>query len=453
MSNYLTEEKFKMKKSFFLILTFLTVFAFNESFSQKTLTLNDAITTALHQNTSVVKSSNSIATYQAGVKSAYGNLLPNLNLSGGFSWQRISDDGGKTQLDYFGNPQTIAPSQVDSRSWSVGARGSVTLFDGLSNIASINKSKNDLESARLTLEKLKQDVILQTVNYYTQIISYQKLLDFQEEDLNYNKGMLDRIKQMYDLKMVSISDVYSQEAQTANSQVSYLQAKNNLEKAKITLLNYLSMDVSQEYQFDSLLTTINDKELIDNDAKYLIDYALENRKDYQSMKLELESAQNQLTISRSGLFPSLSASYGFSSSAINPADLFSRRIYSLGLTLSVPIFSNWNTEYSIQSAEVQLQNGDADLKALELNIKTQVSSARLDLETTKQQLDASEVALESTKQSWQIKKETYSLGSATYLDLQQAYNNYLQAEYNKVNNEFKYLIAQYTILNQIGKYE
>jgi len=43
------------------------------------------------------------------------------------------------------------------------------------------------------------------------------------------------------------------------------------------------------------------------------------------------------------------------------------------------------------------------------------------------------------------------LGGATYLDLQQAYNNYLQAEYNKINNEYKYLIAQYTLLNALGE--
>ena len=197
-------------------------------------------------------------TYQSNIKSAYGNLLPNLNLNGGFGWQRVSDDGGKTQIDYFGNPQIIGSSEVDSRSWSVSAGGNVTLFDGLSNLAQINKSKSDLESARLTLEKLKQDVILQTVSLYIQIISNQKLLSFQEEDLKYNEGLLDRVKQMYSLKMVSISDVYSQEAQSANSRVSYLQAKNNLEKAKINLLTYLSMDLSQNYQYDSVATAIKD---------------------------------------------------------------------------------------------------------------------------------------------------------------------------------------------------
>lgn len=441
-----------MKSFFYLILIMMTISGLAETYSQKKISLNDAINLAVNQNSSVVKNSNSIITYQANIKNAYGNLLPNLNIGGGFNWQRISDDGGKTQIDYFGNPQTIGPSQIDSRNWSVSARGNVTLFDGLSNIASINKSKSDLEAAKLNLEKLKQDVILQTVNLYVQIVSYQKLLNFQQEDLDYNNGLLDRVKEMYNLKMVSISDIYSQEAQSANSRVAFLQAKNNLEKAKINLISYLSLDISQNYQFDSTITTANDSLLTNVKSEDLIEYALNNRKDFQSMRYQQESAQNQLTIARGGLFPILTGNYGFSSSAVQPSDLMNRRIYSFGLSLNIPVFSNWNTETSIQSAEVQVKNNEEDLKTLESNIKSQVATAALDLQTARQQLDASNTALTATKESWQIKKESYRLGAATYLDLQLAYNNYLQAQYNKINNEYKYLFAQYTLLNVIGRY-
>src|SRR5574338_6937 len=441
-----------MKSFFYLMLIMMTISGLAETYSQKKISLNDAINLAVNQNSSVVKNSNSIITYQANIKNAYGNLLPNLNIGGGFNWQRISDDGGKTQIDYFGNPQTIGPSQIDSRNWSVSARGNVTLFDGLSNIASINKSKYDLEAAKLNLEKLKQDVILQTVNLYVQIFSYKKLLNFQQEDLDYNNGLLDRVKEMYNLKMVSISDVYSQEAQSANSRVAFLQAKNNLEKAKINLISYLSLDISQNYQFDSTITTANDSLLANVKSEDLFEYALNNRKDFQSMRYQQESAQNQLTIARGGLFPILTGNYGFSSSAVQPSDLMNRRIYSFGLSLNIPVFSNWNTETSIQSAEVQVKNNEEDLKTLESNIKSQVATAALDLQTARQQLDASNTALTATKESWQIKKESYRLGAATYLDLQLAYNNYLQAQYNKINNEYKYLFAQYTLLNVIGRY-
>lgn len=441
-----------MKLNYYIILILVCLLGTEKFFPQKLLTLNEAIQIALNQNTSVVKSTNSLSSFESNIKSAYGNLLPNLNLTGGFGWQRVSDDGGKTQYDFFGNPQTLGPSEIDSRSWSVSAGGSVTLFDGLSNLAQINKSKSDYESAKLTLEKLKQDVILQTASLYTQIISFQKLQTFQEEDLKYNEGLLDRVNQMYSLKMVSISDVYSQEAQTANSRVAYLQAKNNLEKAKINLLTYLSIDLSLNYQFDSVLTSVNDNELLNESLDNLYHFALKNRRDFESQQLQLQSAESQYVTAKSGLFPRLSANYGFSSGATKPSDLFNRKVYNLGLSLNIPIFSNWNTESSIQSAKVQIDNNNEELRALELNIKSQVTAADLDLQTAKQQLEASEVALTASRESWQIKKETYNLGSATYLDLQQAYNNYLQAEYNKINNEYKYLIAQYTLLNALGKH-
>jgi outer membrane protein len=441
-----------MKKSFYFVLIILFSSAFNNLFSQQVLTLNDAITMALNQNTGVVKSTNSIATFQAGVKSAYGNLLPNLGIGGQFGWQRVTNSERTTQLDSLGNEVTTGPTQYDSRFWSVSAGGNVTLFDGLSNIAEINQSKANLESAILSLEKLKQDVTLQTITYYMLIISYQKLLNFQEENLKYNEGLQSEIKEKFDLKIVPLNDVYSQEAQTANSKVSYLEAKNNLEIAKINLLNYLSIDVSQDYQFDSTQTSSLDTTLVYGQVADLYEYALSNRNDYQSMRYQLESSQHQLTIARSGLFPSLSANYGFSSSFNDPANIFNQKVYSVGLSLNIPIFSNWNTEYSIQAADIGVKNTNEDLKTLELNIKSQVKIADLNLQTAKQQLDASDVALTSSRESWKIETETYNLGAATYLDLQLTYNNYLQARYNRISNEYNYLIAYYTLLNSLGRY-
>lgn len=441
-----------MKKSFCFVLIILSITAFEKSYSQKVLTLDEAVTIARNQNTNVVKSTNSLATFQAGVKSAYGNLLPSLSLGGGFGWQRVTNSNGQIIVDSLGNEINTGSSQYDSRNWSVSAGGGVTLFNGLSNIASINQSKANLESAKLTLEKLKQDVTLQTITYYTQIISYQKLLNFQEENLKYNEELLMQIKEKFDLKIVPINDVYSQEAQTANAKVSYLQAKNNLEIAKINLLNYLTIDVSQDYQFDSIASGIKDTSLISGNVQNLYEYALSNRTDYQSMVYELESSKNQLTIARSGLFPSLSANYGFSSSANNPSNLFDQKAFNFGLSLNIPIFSNWNTEYSIQAADVQLLNNSEDLKVLELSIKSQVKAATLNLQTATQQLNASDVALTASRESWRIETETYNLGAATYLDLQLSYNNYLQAQYNKISNEFSYIVAQYALLNAVGKY-
>lgn len=418
--------------------------------AQEKITLKQAIITALNQNTSIIKSANSLTVSDAAVKNAYGNLLPNLNLSGGWSWQRVSNSKGATVGNYFGEAQTLGPTETDSRNYSMSLGGNVTLFDGLANISTINQKKNDLKSAQFDLEKLRQDVTLQTVNLFIIITNNEKILKFQEEDLKFNEDMLKKVKEMFDLRMKANVDLYSQEYQTSNAKLSYLLAKNNYEKSKITLLNYLSKDILKEYTFemDSTYSPEAIKNITDIEALYQT--ALAHRYDYQSSALKLENAEYQLTITRGGYLPSLSGSYGFSSSATQPKDLFSRKVYSLGVSLGFPIFSRWSTDLSMQTAEVQSKNSSEDISALKRQIKSDIMNATLDLQTAKVQMEVSKAALKSSLETWQIKRDSYTLGAATFIDQQQSYRDYVQAANNAIASESNYLLKQFGLLSAMG---
>ncbi len=438
-----------IKPYFYSFLFFLVIF-YSNNYAQEKLSLNDAINIALHQNTGLIKSRNNLQTNSSAIKSAYGNLLPNLNVGASWNWQRISDKGGETQTDYFGRETTLPASKIDARNYSLSAGGNVTLFDGLSNIANINQKENSYESAKLDLEKQKQDIILQTANLYFAIISYDSLLKYQNEDLKYNQELLKEIKEKQQLKMVTLADVYSQESQTANSEFAYLQAKNNFEKAKISLLDYLSLEINKDYSFSLPAKSEYDSSLADEDYNQLLQFALSHRNDYLSQKYTIKSNENQLTMAQSGFFPTLSGNYRISTGATDLSAMFNRKTYSVGLSLNIPIFSNWNTENAIETANVLLLNSDEDYKQLERQIKSDVKNSLLDLQTSKLQRDASKKALLSAKESWEIKKESYNVGAVTYIDLQQTYNNYLQAVNNDIQAQYNYYTKQFALLNAIG---
>ncbi|MFA4923507.1 MAG: TolC family protein, partial [Ignavibacteriaceae bacterium] len=228
------------------------------------------------------------------------------------------------------------------------------------------------------------------------------------------------------------------------------QAKNNYEKSKITLLNYLSKDILKDYTFemDSSYLPESIKNIEDIDALYKT--ALINRNDYQSSKLKLESSEFQLTIARGGYLPSLSGNYGFSTSATQPKDLLSRKVYNFGLSLSLPIFSRWSTEYATQSAQVQIKNTNEDLNALERQIKSDLKNAVLDLQTAKLQLEVTKAALKSALETWQIKRDSYTLGAATFIDQQQSYRDYVQATNNAIASESNYILKQFGLLSALG---
>jgi outer membrane protein len=438
----------KLKKMILVLTIFLI--GLGNLHGQEKITLSEAITIALNQNSSIIKSTNSIGTSEAAVKTAYGSLIPTLGLNSGFTWQRTSNSKGTTVVNYFGEAQDLGPTQTDTRSYNVQVSGNVTIFDGLSNITTINMKKNDLEAAKLDLDKLRQDVMLQTVALFVSVVNDEKVLTFQQEDQKYNQDLLNKVKEMYELKMVTNADLYSQEYQTSNSKLAFLTAKSNLEKAKISLLNYLSKDVLKDYRFEIDSAFIPSVSQYSSDAENLYQVALNNRNDYRSQKAKLLSAQYQLTIANSGLYPSLSGNYGLSTSATQLSDLFSRKVYSLGLSLNIPVFSHWNTDYSIQSAKVQLENANEDLAALERTIKSDVKNAMIDLQTTKLQLDVTKVSVKSSKETWSIKKDSYLLGSATFIDQQQSYRDYVQAMNNEIAAESNYLYKQFSLLSAIG---
>ena len=259
------------------------------------------------------------------------------------------------------------------------------------------------------------------------------------------------MKEMLDLSMISIADYYSQEVQTANAESSLLEAKTNYQKARISLLDYLSMDITGDYEFNLTDDEKNYADYDDSSFEELSEIALTNRKDYQSKKLELENAESQLTIAKSDYMPSLSGNYGLSTSATAPGDLFNRRVYSVGLSLSLPVFSGWDTEYSVESAKVSIKNAEEELRELERNIKSEVMNVLLDMENAKKQVEVSEKAIKSAEESWKVNKENYEIGNVTYIEMQEAYNNLLSAQNDNVQAIYDYYTTNYELKNIIGE--
>ena len=128
------------------------------------------------------------------------------------------------------------------------------MFDGLSNYATLSKSKNDLEAGKLSIERLKQDIVFQTISFYYDVITSQQLLKVSEENLIQNQKNLETIIERNKLGSVTLADVYAQQVQAGNAELDVIKSNNTLAIAKSNLLSYLGLDVMQEFKFTESLT-------------------------------------------------------------------------------------------------------------------------------------------------------------------------------------------------------
>ncbi|MCX8010872.1 MAG: TolC family protein [Ignavibacteria bacterium] len=422
----------------------------------KTLTLDKAIQIALHQNVLIRQSENNLEVNKYQVLSSYGSLLPTLSASGNWSWSRSEQKGGTTS--YFGVTIDYPASKTDSREFGLGLNSNWVLFDGLSNFSSIAQSKTNLQSSKYALERLKQDIVFQTQYKYYNVLKALQLMKVQEENLKWNKKSLESIIERNRVGQVTLADVYQQQVNYGNAELQLIQAKNNYEISRNDLLAFLTLDVGQDYEFadESINLNINIDEQIKTDYEAfneLVNKALQNRFDYLSKQLELQSRQYSVTMAKSGHFPRLTGSFGATTNANRYEELFDSRLYRVGLTLNIPIFSGWDVSERVQMAEVGYKNSELQLSDLERTIRVNLKKALLDLEAGKKRLEVDIKNVEAAKENLRINEEKYNLGSGTILNLLLANSQYTLAQSEKVNATFDYLIIKKQMEYYVGVLE
>jgi outer membrane protein len=441
-----------MRTIFVFILFIIISFT---GYGQEELTLNDAIQIALHKNSSLQTSFNRLEGFESNVQASYGNFLPTLGLRADWNWSRTDAKG--VGVEFVGGVPVLTVATTDQqRSYTTSIGGAWTLFDGLSNFATLSQSKNDLESAELTLERLKQDIVFQTTSLYYDVINTQKLLKVKVDNLKWNERNLEIIKERNKLGAATLADVYQQEVATGNAELDIIKTNNQLELAKNNLLYFLGLDVLEEFIFsdeisEEEMSALNTdlSEDYENITEYVND-AMKNRLDYKSLLLNLESAKDGVTIARSGHWPSLVASGGYSWTGNNISDIDNLKRTQVGLSLNIPIFSGWSVTNQVQFATVDVKNREIEVSDLERDIKRQLQTTFLDLQAAHKGLKVSESNVAFADENLKIEQERYSLGAGKLLDVLIANSNYTTALTDLINAQYAYIVLSEQLKYYIG---
>ena len=432
----------------FIILSFT-------GYGQEELTLDDAIQIALHKNSSLQKSVIGLEGFESNVQASYGNFLPTLGVGANWDWTKSDVKGfGTIVIGGISVPSVATTSQT--RNYQTSVSSTWTLFDGLSNFASLSQSQNDLQSAEFSLERLKQDIVFQTTSLFYDVMNTQKLLEVKVDNLKWNEKNLETIRERNKLGAATLADVYQQEVATGNAELDIIRTQNQLEVAKNELLFYLGLDVLEEYSFSDEITD-EETEVLKTDlaedyvkiSEYVND-AFKNRLDYRSAQLILEGAKDGVTIAESGHWPSLRANGFYTLRGNNISDLENSKTLTLGLSLNFPIFQGWSVTNRVQFAQVDVKNKEVELSDLERNIKRQLQKTFLDLQAAYKFLNVSENNISFAGENLKIEQEKYSLGSGKLLDVLVANSNYTTALTDLINAQFVYLVLSEQLKYYVG---
>ena len=412
----------------------------------QTITFDDAIRIALRQNTTLLQANNSAALSSATVRQQRLSFLPDLRFTtntGQNYGRTFSEDEGRI---------------IDQTTQSVNASvsSSVTLFNGLTNVASLRSAQLSEDAGERNVKRAEQTVAFTVASNFLALVQQQEQLGVQRENLAAQVAQEKQIKAFVDAGSRPISDLYQQQAAVAAARSQVVNAERAFELAKVDLIQTLQLDPRGSYAFAPPALDTASKANATFSLDSLLTRALGQRSDLFAQQSLVSAASQNVKAANGSRWPSLSLSAGYNSaySSATPIgftdQLNQRRGGSLAIGLSIPLFDRGTTDLAAQRAQIAEDNARLDLKDRQQQVGLEVRRAYLDYRAATQQLDAAEAQLRAAALALQASQQRYNVGAATLLEVTQARATQLQAASALVTARYGLLFQRTLIGYYVG---
>ncbi len=388
---------------------------------------------ALEHNLSVAGQALTVENREIDKNTADMAWLPGVNASVGENWSFGRGLGGNN---------TYESGNSSSTSFSLGAN--MNLFDGLATPRRMQLAKLNLEAATADLEKARDDIRVQVAQAYVQILYNYEIRDVAQEQLTIDAQQVKRLEGLYASGKASAAEVSQQKASLAQSQVTLVQAENNVRSALLSLAQLLEIPSWEAFSVVRPAVSVGDLVLGNPDDVYAD--ALGLRPEIQAEKLRLDGSLKQIQIAKAAYSPSLSLSAGMGTNYYTSfstqgfwdqlSNNFSQYV---GLSLSIPIFNKFSTRNQVRSARVQASSQELQLRRTQQTLYKEIQQAWNGAVAARAKWEASSIATDAAQDAFQLTQAKYENGKATITEFNEARNRLVKAQSDSVQATYEYL--------------
>jgi TolC family type I secretion outer membrane protein len=401
----------------------------------KPLSLTDVVDLALCNNpqTRLLWSNLRVQAAQLGVSnSAY---LPTLNAVASVS-QNQSAAGVQTQTD---NTSATASLTLNYLLYDFGGRS-----------GTLENAKQLLFAANATRDATLQGNYLAAVQAYYVLLSARASVEAFKVDEIKAQESLAAAQARYLAGVVTPVDRLQAQTNLSQAHLNRIRSEGDASNAQGALANIMGFDASQTYTLTPVSDTTPDP-VIEQDIGKLIATARQKRPDLAAAESQILAAEAQLSATKATGRPTLNL--GIVAGVTNPnlpnGTLFHTN--SVGITLSVPIFSGFRTHYQVRAAAAQIEGRVADRDRVAHQIALDVWRAYQSLLTNSLALRSADELVQAASQSEKMILGRYKAGVGNILDTLNAQSALANAQQQRVAALYSFLISRFALAQAIGE--
>jgi outer membrane protein len=396
-----------------------------------------------------------------GAVQARAQMLPQIDGNATLTKSRSKGPATDTQRDPVTGEFIQFTGEVDSdttsRRFGVDVRQMV--FDR-SRFTTL-ESQNALGRASdFTLEAAGDSLITRTsAAYFNVLIAIETLAaaQAQEEAL---KKQFDFADKRLEVGLAPITDVHEARAQYDSARANTIVTRNALADAYQALAEITGRPIDDLKGLPDDFSPVLPNEM---DAEAWVASALDNNPGLQASAAQVISAEADVKTARAGHWPTLYLSGGYNDSrttgdssfssgafsATNPIENESRGP-SVGLTLSVPIFSGGATQSRVRQAiaqrDVRADQLEQEKRAVERNTRNGYQSLLAGIS----EVEARRLALVSAQAAYEASQVGLEVGTRTVLDVLNNQNTLFNAQREYARAKYNFLQTRLTLEQSAG---
>jgi len=432
--------------------------AMGSASAQLRLTLDDAIGMALSENPTIKVADLEVERYDYARLETRGDLLPSLSLNGDYTRaiEKSTMRGGIS----FGADNTFTGT----------ANLTVPLFvPAVYRLMKLSRTQiaAAVEAARSSRITLVAEV---KKAFYNILLAEQSLATLEESRATIQRTV-DDTKVKYEQGVASEYDYLTAQVELSNLLPTITQTKNSIEVAKLQLKMYLWIPEEVSVELIGDLDDMKDVVLAGGDA---LSTDVSQNSDLRTLDIQAELLRHQLKATNAARIPTVAA---FGSATITGndmvdfrkmmaggqagtgeavADLNSSKYFwthpiSVGVQLSIPVFSGLKNSYKSRQVKKQIEQLDLQrdyaLKETTVAVKSSINN----LLTARETMLAQAKTMAQADKAYQISDTRFRAGAGTILELNTAQLNRTQAHLNYSQAIYDYLSARADYDRIIGR--
>lgn len=468
------------------ILTLFSLFLLSSGIfrlqAQETWSLEACIDYARLNSWSIKQAEYGILDAKLNQKQSKFNRLPSVSggINAGFQFGRTIDP---TTNQFYNQ-------RIGFNSYNIS--GGVNVFNASRVNNTIKQSNLNVKATEKDAEKALNDLGFQIAAAYLNILLAEEQLVNARQRLELSEEQLEVVDKQIAARVIPENSRLDILAQIARDQQGIIEANNALEINYLSLKQLLNLDPNTQMRIQKPdLSGIETMDPAAFDLEAVFQTALKTQPQIQAAELREQMSGLDIKIAKSALAPSLrifgGLSNNYSDQAIEVVDyisdistqtiyldnnpvqigfpsqtpIFSKKSFgdqlsqnfgqNLGVSLSIPIYSNSSGRINVERARLSQLNTQAGYQQLRQNLKAEIQNAIASAQAAKNTLDAARLAENAALAAFENTQKRFDLGAVNSFEYTTSRNTLDQARIEAIRARYQFIFNVKTVEFYMGK--